>query len=194
MKKPPRIQCTDERQVYENRFLSVRDDLVVFPDGSTGSYLRMEWRAPFSVAVLPVMQDGSYLLIQQYCYALATTMLQVPKGLGDLGLSPAETALQELLCETGCRPMELEYTGRFWSAPTVCATPIHTFRASGCVKAQQPVLEHSEVQGPPVVVSREVARNLAWQSSLEDLLTRVLVMMDLQDRPDRTLGSHGSTC
>ena len=101
------IRTVEERVVYRNQYVTVFDDLVEFPDGSTGTYIRMRWTAPFGVAVVPVIGDA-VLLIRLFRYAERCWSTEIPQGFGMDGADPAAEALRELAEETGLEASAVE--------------------------------------------------------------------------------------
>ncbi|RKQ71016.1 NUDIX domain-containing protein [Litorimonas taeanensis] len=88
--------------VYENDFVSVYDNDVLFPSGKKGSYFRTQWKAPYGVAILPIYM-GQALLINTYRYAELSHSLEVPQGFGTEGSTPVEDARRELSEEIGAK-------------------------------------------------------------------------------------------
>lgn len=88
------------RVVYENRWIRVREDDVIRPDGGRGIYGVVELRP--SVAVVAVNERGEVALVGQWRYTLERYSWELPRG----GSAPGETDLlavarRELREETG---------------------------------------------------------------------------------------------
>lgn len=107
MMKPISIKTLSERIVYQNDFVTVRDDIVQFPDGSTGTYYYPQWKSPHGVMIVPLHQDR-VLLIKCYRYAEKSFSVEVPQGFGTAGATPVEDARRELFEETGLQSAQLE--------------------------------------------------------------------------------------
>lgn len=88
------------KPVYDNPWISVREDQVITPTGSQGIYgvVHMKNRA---AGVLPVDADGRTVLVGQYRYTLDSYSWEIPEG----GVSEDEDMLagarRELVEETG---------------------------------------------------------------------------------------------
>jgi ADP-ribose pyrophosphatase len=93
------------RTGYAGKLLTLKEDQVALPDGSTGTreYVLHQGAA----MVLPLFQDGSILLERQFRFPLRTHFLELPAGKIDPGEEPLATARRELLEETG-------YTATQW--------------------------------------------------------------------------------
>src|ERR1700716_344414 len=65
------------RTVYENRWMSVREDEIVRPDGSTGVYGVVD--KPDFALIIPA-ERGGFHLVEQYRYAVAARSWEFPQG------------------------------------------------------------------------------------------------------------------
>lgn len=89
-----------EESIFDGRLLHVRRDTVLLPNGH--ETIR-EWVKHLGAsAVLPVMEDGSVILVRQYRYPVGRVTLEIPAGKLDVpGEDPLECAKRELKEETG---------------------------------------------------------------------------------------------
>ena len=87
------------RRVYENPWISVREDSVVRPDGEPGIYGVVHYKNT-AVGVLPVEDDHVYL-VGQYRYPLDRYSWEIPEGGCPEGEEPLGAARRELREETG---------------------------------------------------------------------------------------------
>jgi len=94
------IVTVEEHLVYENAWVSVYDDAVRFPGGSSGTYYYSRWKAPYGVAIVPVLGER-VLLLRNYRYSEKAWSIEIPQGFGSENSTPEEDAARELLEETG---------------------------------------------------------------------------------------------
>jgi 8-oxo-dGTP pyrophosphatase MutT (NUDIX family) len=87
-------------------------------------------KAPDWVNIVPLLADGSVLLIRQWRYGIAAPCLEIPGGLVDDGEEPSETAARELLEETGYRAGKLGVLGRMHPNPAIMANTLTTWLAT----------------------------------------------------------------
>lgn len=114
-------------QVFRGKLLDVWLDEVRLPDGTTST---REWiKHPGACAVVPLFQDGTIMLLEQYRYPAGITFLEVPAGKIDPGEDPLETARRELLEESGIRCQHLKKTGFFYPAIGYANEIIHSYVA-----------------------------------------------------------------
>ena len=105
--KNKKIERLETRVKFKNKFATLYNDKVKFPDNSEGSYIRFCWNAPYGVHVFAKDKNDNVLLIKNYRYENDSWHWEIPKGFGMSGLSSIQMAKKELLEETG-------YTGIKW--------------------------------------------------------------------------------
>ena len=112
-------------------FLEVRRDDVQLPDGSRAT--REFIQHPGAVAVVPMLDDGSLVLVRQYRYPLAKVLLEFPAGKRDHGESTLACAKRELREETGYTAREWAYGGELHNAAAYSTESIWIWFARGLV-------------------------------------------------------------
>ena len=127
------IKILNEKKVYENAYGSLFDDEVSFTSsGTKGSYVRWSWKAPYSVAILPLVSPSEAVLIESFRHSARKLTIEVPKGFGESDAEPFEVATKELTEETGLRSDNLEYLGVTFADPAFANQPMHLFIAHNC--------------------------------------------------------------
>jgi 8-oxo-dGTP pyrophosphatase MutT (NUDIX family) len=104
------------REVYRNRWMSVREDDIRHPDGSLGIYGVVD--KPTAALIIPMENDGFHL-VEQFRYSLSRRSWEFPQGTwaDDRNTSSEELARAELAQETGLRAGRLERIGSFAIGP-----------------------------------------------------------------------------
>lgn len=171
-----------ERLVYENKYLRLFDDDVEFPTGNRGTYVRMQWKAPYSVAVLPVLPNGDYQLIRIFAYAKSDWSLQVPKGMGEPGLEPVALARKELLEEAGMAAEDFELLARISLDPGFIDNPVWIFRAINARVVRPMAPESTEVIAGVEQVAPPQSGCVSDLSTIDDGLTLFAMALDLSKR------------
>jgi ADP-ribose pyrophosphatase len=136
------LRVTASRLVYANRWMRLREDRTVLPDGSPGVYAVVE-KAPAAV-IIP--RDGDHLwLIEQYRHPVGARFWELPQGAWDdrPGAPPEELARGELAEETGLRAATMERLGRLFFAYGISDQPFDVWLATGLTEGDQD-LEHTE--------------------------------------------------
>jgi ADP-ribose pyrophosphatase len=100
--------------VFEDEYIIVVRDPVIFPIGKTGTYLRIFERSsidgPAGVVILP-FRDGLIYLRRIFRHALRQWELECPRGFRPKGLSPSEIARREISEEIGIEIKSIQEIG-----------------------------------------------------------------------------------
>lgn len=161
------------RRIYDSAWCGLRRDEVVLPDGALQEYHVFE--VSDAVAVLPVLPDGSIVLIGQYRYPHGKTHWESPAGRIDAGEEPAAAAARELLEETGYRAGRLVPLPGFYPTNGISAHYAHTFAALDCERVAAPAPTAAE-QIVVRVFSERQARALLAAGRLADGFTAIALM------------------
>lgn len=119
-----------EDEIFKGYIISVVNGRFRAPDGS--AFERDIVRHPGAVAVVPVLDDGSLVLVRQYRAPVDAEVLELPAGIRDVaGEAPVETARRELTEETGYRAAHMEPLVRFQNSVGHSDEEIEIFLATG---------------------------------------------------------------
>ena len=118
------------RLVYENPWISVREDAVLKPDGTPGIYGVVQF-AHLAVGVMPVDEQGRITLVGQYRYPIGRYSWEIPEGGCLEGEAPEDAAIRELREETGLVPEALERLGESHLSNSVSDELAVIYRATG---------------------------------------------------------------
>jgi 8-oxo-dGTP pyrophosphatase MutT (NUDIX family) len=123
------VQQVSTREVYRNRWISVREDEVRRPDGSEGIYSVID-KADFAL-VVPAERDGFHL-VEQYRYPVGGRYWEFPQGTaaGGAVLAPEDLARAELAEETGLRAGSMERLGHLHCAYGLSSQGFDVFLAT----------------------------------------------------------------
>jgi 8-oxo-dGTP pyrophosphatase MutT (NUDIX family) len=126
----PTIRRLSSKIVYQNRWMTVREDRIERPDGSQGVYGLVD--KPDFALVIPA-ERGGFHLVEEFRYPIGRRSWSFPQGAypdrrtGD----PEELARAELAEETGLRPRSLTWLGFLHSAHGTSGQGFHAFLATG---------------------------------------------------------------
>jgi 8-oxo-dGTP pyrophosphatase MutT (NUDIX family) len=157
----------DSRHVYENPWISVREDSVIRPDGDPGIYGVVHYKNT-AVGVLPVENDHVYL-VGQYRYPLARYSWEIPEGGCPEDEEPLEAGRRELREETGFEAGNWRRLGEAFLSNSVADEYAVWFLATDLV-AGEPQNEGTEVIGVRRVPLRE-AVVMAMDGRITDALS-----------------------
>lgn len=111
----PQGERLGSREIFRGRTIHVDVDRVRLPNGREMDMELVHHRG--AAAVVPVLADGTVLLVRQYRYATGGWLLEIPAGKLDGGEDPESCARRETEEETGYRPAQLQPLGWIWTTP-----------------------------------------------------------------------------
>ena len=140
------IHQVASREVYRNNWLTLREDDIRRPDGSTGIYSVID--KPTYALVIPRItdhQDDRFHLVEQFRYPLGMRRWEFPQGTapGQEDLEPVALANRELREETGLRAASMELLGMLDVAPGMSSQRGRVFLATGITEGEHE-REHEE--------------------------------------------------
>jgi 8-oxo-dGDP phosphatase len=162
----PDIRQLSSRVVYQNPWMTVREDAIERADGSKGIYAVID--KPDFALIIPAERDG-FWLVQEYRYTLGRRVWSFPQGtLPDRqDADPADLARTELLEETGIHAGRLVHLGFMYTSQGSSSQGFNAFAATG--------LHH----GDPQRENEEQDMIHAWFSRQD-----FLAMVTTGDMPD----------
>ncbi len=159
--------------VFDGVLLKVFRDQVALSDGSRSV---REWiDHPGASAVVPLLDDGSILLVRQYRFAPRRAFLEVPAGKCDKrGEDPLAVAARELSEETGCTADKITLLGPYFPCVGYSNESVHLFLAEGITRgaANPDDGEFVEAVSMPFSAAVEMARD----GRLVDMKTVVAIL------------------
>jgi len=137
----PEIERTASIVVYQNRWMRVREDKIIRPDGSQGIYGVIE-KPDF--AVIAAIDAGQIFLVEQYRYPVEDRFWEMPQGSWEKdSLDPLSLAKAELREETGLVADSMVHAGHLFLAYGFTNQGYDIFLASD-LQQFTPILEPEE--------------------------------------------------
>lgn len=121
-------------KLYEGKMLNLRVDTVELPDKKYSKREIVEH--PGGVAVIPIVDNDSIVLVKQYRKAVEKFLLEIPAGKLEINEEPRVTAIRELKEETGYTTDKMEYLMEFYTSPGFTNEKIYLFLATDLVKGE----------------------------------------------------------
>ncbi|HWB71931.1 MAG TPA: NUDIX hydrolase [Egibacteraceae bacterium] len=122
---------------YDGQLSRVRVDRVRMPGGDSAEREVVEH--PSAVAIVPVDDDGSVVLVRHYRHAVGDYLLELPAGKLDVsGEPPADTARRELAEEVGLSADRLVELVTFHNSAGWTDESTRVYLASGLRAAEAP--------------------------------------------------------
>ncbi|RLI64375.1 MAG: hypothetical protein DRO88_07450 [Promethearchaeia archaeon] len=125
-----------KKKIFQNKYLGLRNDEVIRPDGESGKYIVIENRD--FVDVFCRTPDRKFLMVYQYRYPWQQFSWEPPAGIiePDKDRSPEEAAQREVEEETGYKVVSLEKLAQVHPF-AMCAGWAHIFYAEVSPKGHQ---------------------------------------------------------
>ncbi len=128
-------QLTSET-VYQNKWMTVREDQVLFPNQVQDIFGVVE-KSDFALIV--PFEEGLFTLVKQYRYPVHGSFWEFPQGSWEMQpeIAPELLAQKELEEETGWRARSIKEIGYLYEAYGYCNQGFHIFLATSLTKGTQ---------------------------------------------------------
>jgi ADP-ribose pyrophosphatase len=131
----PAFTRVGERTLHEGAVVTMAVASIRGPDGEV--FERDLVHHPGAVSAVPLLDDGTVVLVRQYRAALDTELLEIPAGKRDVPGEPPElTAGRELEEEIGMRAGSLRLLAEFHNSPGFCDERSFVYLATDLVETQ----------------------------------------------------------
>jgi ADP-ribose pyrophosphatase len=145
----------DRRPLVDTRFIKVYEDTLELPNGTIiDDYTVAE--LPDGVVIVATDDQDRLLTQFEYKYAIDKTILNLPSGSVEDGLSILEVASKELLEETGYFSEDLELIGTLYEYPSKLSHTISIVRARNARKVKDSTHELTETISPVHLIDLEM--------------------------------------
>ncbi len=115
--------------LYRGKIFDLIVDQVEYPGGNRS--VREIAHHPGGAAVVPLLDDGRVILVEQLRYPFGKHIMELPAGKLGPGEDPAHAAARELAEETGWVAGSLEKLGLIYTTPGFCDEELHLYLARG---------------------------------------------------------------
>jgi ADP-ribose pyrophosphatase len=123
------------RKIFEGRIFGFVTEKLTLPNGCNTEMAFIHH--PGSTAVVPLMDDHTVVMEQQYRHPVGEYLLEIPAGTLEPGELPLDCAQRELQEETGYKAGELIKLGQIHIIPAYSDEEIHVYIAKGLTPAKQ---------------------------------------------------------
>ena len=152
-----------ESVLFKNPWWTYKRDAFELPSGKPGEYHYVHTNG--SSMILPIMNDGTVLLVNQYRYLLNRESLEFPCGSVKDGSTYDETARHELTEETGYSANILTTVGEFnpYNGVTLEMCRVYVASHLHYVGGTPDETEEFEiVRAAPAEIDAQIAGGLIW--------------------------------
>ncbi len=142
-------------RIYEGRIINLRVDTVRLPNGKTSKREVVEHGG--AVAIVPMQNDNTVLLVRQFRLPAGKPLLEIPAGGIEDGEDPEACARRELSEEIGMTPGQLIPLFQTFVAPGYTTEKIYGFLALDLSPAPGDQDEDEFVQVVPMPLADALA-------------------------------------
>lgn len=161
----PEIQSS--RLAYDGRVVKVYNVALRMPDGTVVPRDLAHYNG--AAVILPVLEDGSIVLIRNYRFTLREHLYELPAGMLEEGEDPEVCARRELAEETGYSAGRLEKLGAFCSSPGTSDEVLHAYLATGLQAGKQDLEVYEQIRVEVLADSK--VREMAMNGAIHDAKT-----------------------
>ncbi len=111
--------------LYTGKVFDLIVDQVEYPSGNRS--VREIAHHPGGAVVVPMLDDGSVMMVSQLRYPLGTYLLELPAGKLNKDEDPELAAHRELEEETGWKAGEMVKLASFYTTPGFCDEELHVY-------------------------------------------------------------------
>lgn len=158
------------RAIYENPWIRVTEHAATAPTGAPATYGLVGFKN-LAVAVLPLFEDGTTVLVGQHRFPAGDYSWEIPEGGSPLGTDPLESARRELAEETGLQAAEWREVLRAQLSNSVTDEQAVGYLATGLSPAPGDHGADDTEDLAMVRVAYREALNAAVAGHLKDVLT-----------------------
>jgi len=171
MKRIWKEKVLASKVIYRGKLINLRLDTV---RSRSRKLMREVVEHPGAVAILPLLEGGKILLVQQYREAAGEALLELPAGTIRKGERAIDCALRELREETGYACGEIRKVLSFYLAPGYSNELLHVFLAKKLVAGKASLEPDENIRSVPVALSK--VQRMAKQGKIRDAKTMAAVL------------------
>ena len=173
----------ERRRVFDCKVFSVCESICKAPKpNKTGVFSVIE--AKDWVIVIPVIETSAgkqFVMVRQWRHGSQCLSLEFPGGVMERGETPEQSAVRELLEETGYKPAVLTPLGAFSPNPAIMSNTVHFFLAEKLTDGKQN-LDDDEYVEIELVDECEVINGMGAEPYIHALMGTALSLYSKKNR------------
>ena len=147
---------TSSKRLYDGKIINLRLDTVRMPDGKMSQREIVEHRG--AVAMVPMLDKSTVILVRQYRRAAADCLLEIPAGTRDHEEDIELCARRELAEEINYAAGRMVKLFHSYMAPGYSTEVIHTFLALDLTPAEGHTDEDEFLEIVPLPLAEAIAK------------------------------------
>ena len=130
-------RTVSSREVYQNKWMHLREDIAEMPDGRTTIYGVVTFGD--CVGVVPLLADDRVVLVRQWRYVQGDARWEIPTGGWHTGETLEQAAQRELAEEAGYHAGRLTFLASYYTSKSVCRETAHLYLGEELTPAAVPL-------------------------------------------------------
>lgn len=156
MANPSEERVTSAKRIYEGKVINLRVDTVVLPGGRMAQREVVEHRG--AVAIVPMQDDGSVILVRQWRTPARAALLEIPAGSLDPDEAAEAAARRELGEEINFQAARMTKLFETYMAPGYSTEIIHYYLAEGLTPFQGEPDEDEDIEVITLPLAEAIAK------------------------------------
>ncbi len=162
----------EKKVVYKDPYLEVRNDKIINPSGTVGTFSVVN--AKHGISVLPIDDKGYVYLTKEFKYAIGKYSISTASGGIEDREPPLKTAKRELMEELGIKAKKWKYLGKVNPFTTFIFSESHLYLAQD-LDFGQPRNDDGEII-KPVKVKFDKAVEMVLKNKINHTPSIVLIL------------------
>ncbi len=158
----------DTHSIYENAWISIKEDQVLNPTGKPGIYGVVHFKNK-ALGIIPLDEQGNTWLVGQYRYPLDEYSWEIPMGGGVIGVDILDSAKRELKEETGLSAKKWTNIARIHTSNSVTDEEGFVFLAEDLTEGETEFEETEDLQIRKLALSE--ALSMVMNGEITDSLS-----------------------
>ena len=129
---------------------------------------------PGAVAVLPILDDGRFVLIRQPRVAVDEPLIEIPAGTLEPNEEPLATAYRELIEETGYTAGKLTPVMKFYTSPGMLKEAMHLFVAENLTAGSTAMEDGEQIE--TLLIEPDRAMSMIATGEIQDAKTIIAIL------------------
>lgn len=174
---PKKAKIISTKEIYKSKWLTLRKDNFIKPDGGTASYEIVKRKD--LVIVIPQV-NKNLIFVEQYRYALDERSLEFPQGFIEKNETPQGAAKREFEEEVGLKG-NVTFLGEICTSSGFLEQKLYIFKGNNLIKGKQK-LELTEKDLNVILLPLKTVKELVKNNKIKNAPTLAALSLFLLNK------------